>query len=381
MATDTQRAFKAVSDIGGIEQLQLLAGENSHIRLVLPASERAAFAQLANDHIASVIARTDTAALVMRLRSLAAKHYVRHGDGYMLAADAKYAEREGTYPLIGDAFNAGMASGEINPGNMTMTSAMMDAEAAGIALKRADEYLAAEGYDKISFLGCGTFALSFQALHKPSGAVHVIKLIGWEMDERIIKGRPIPDNLTPIFDSVEGMPEPSWSLAAFPKVLPLVNIADELGPPALRISVSSPPGADGEPAPDPEDFVVPGAFDLISEMFVNSMSENCFPLDDPRPAIGLLPEGNLALFDMGAADYEYIDPERTVPNGTYNVKYWTQRDALYAPLGAPFRMTDDRGVPLSVGYFQPGRYKTFVASANRGVDAETAATHNAPAVA
>ncbi|MBK9586730.1 MAG: hypothetical protein KA099_05395 [Alphaproteobacteria bacterium] len=346
--------FDSVSEIGALDTLLAQAvphksGKGNSITISLPASEKAAFEAALDTHNQGIVRGTNVPALVAKLQTLAADHYVQEEDGSFSVAHPSAPADRPTFASFREALLDAKEKEQISPGNLTLLKFMMAAEETDQAIGIADAHTQIHGYTDFSYLGSGTFTIAFRAREQDTGRSRIVKFSGWG-GELQAKGASIPDNIKPALDSPSNLPE-DWYLFAFPEVVPLEKVADELGR-GTRIEVTyrEPDGKE-----TPEFYKTHGTIDIVHAMFVNSMSEGYFPSDTVEGNTALMPDGGLKAFDMGMiahkdnASLNPFDPEAAA-----------KHDAEFGALGVPFHHLDHNGVPTDIAAFQPERYRQFV---------------------
>lgn len=345
--TERIRHFNSVSDFGDIRNLIEGASLSNKVEIELPASERAAFESALEAHNHDIIENADVPALLDRLKAVASKHYQQNDDGaYSLIREAN---DKPTFSTFREMIDSAKNDDVFPDGNLTAMNLGMSDDA-DTAIDAASEYLAEQGYDEFSYLGGGTFTLAFRAQHKETGRNHVAKFSGWG-GELQAKGNDIPDNIRPLNDNPDAMPD-DWFMYVFPEVIALDKVADEIGS-RTRILVTY--QEDGAEENAQSEYYTTGQIDLVNAMTVNSISEGYFESDTVKGNVALLPDGTVKAYDMGmigAIENPTLNP--------YDPERIAKQQKTFGSLGAPFDHVDHNGVPTDILMFQPERYDEFV---------------------
>ena len=346
--------YNSVSDIGDIEALIAQAGPDRtgrgrSVLISLPASEKESFEKLMENHNGEVVRRTNVPALLSRLRELAEGHYRQEDDGSFSVIESSEPSDRPRFGTFREALLEAREKERISPGNLTLMKFMMDSEGTDEAIAAATARLEQAGYADFSFLGSGTFTIAFRAHEQATNRARVIKFSGWG-GEAQARGADIPDNIKPSLDASPDMPD-DWFLFAFPEVLPLDRVADEIGR-GTRITVNYKGAGSDE---DTDFYKALGDIDIVHALFVNSMTEDHFASDTVEGNTALLPDGSLKAFDMGMIahrDNHSLNP--------YDPEAASRHERQFGTLGASFRHLDFNGVPTDIASLQPERYGEFM---------------------
>ena len=345
--TERIRHFNSVSEFGDIHILIEEASISNKVEIELPASERDAFEAALEAHNKGIVENADVPALLDRLKDVASHHDHQPEDGaYSLIREP---DDKPTFATFREMIDSAKNDGVFPDGNLTAMNLGMSDDA-DKAIDAASEYLAEQGYEGFSYLGGGTFTLAFRAQHPETGRNHVAKFSGWG-GELQAKGNDIPDNIRPLNDNPDGMPD-DWFMYVFPEVIALDKVADEIGP-RTRIVVTY--QEDGAEEDMKSEYYTIGQIDLVNAMTVNSISEGYFESDTVKGNVALLPDGTVKAYDMGmigAIDNPTLNP--------YDSDRIEEQQKTFGSLGAPFDHVDHNGVSTDIIMFQPERYDEFV---------------------
>ncbi|MCB9976561.1 MAG: hypothetical protein H6858_03050 [Rhodospirillales bacterium] len=345
--------YNSVSDFGNIPALILQASpevprKGRSIEISLPASEKDRFEALLDAYNHKTVQQADISALLTHLQALAADHYTQDEDGSFSLTNTPPSNRP-VFANLEDALQEARNSERIKEGNLTKMKFMLDPEGSDQALATANEHMKQAGYADFSYLGSGTFTIAFRARETATNRTRIVKFSGWG-GELQARGAPIPDNIKPVLGSPTSMPE-DWLVLTFPEVLPLENLADEIGR-GTRIIVNYKETGGEE---EPEFYNAHGNIDIVHALFVNSMTEGYFASDTVADNVALMPDGGLKAYDMGMIAHR----ENPTLN-TFDPKRAARHEDMFRDLGAPFHHVDHNGVPTDIAAFQPERYQEFL---------------------